>query len=164
MRVEKDFEDLLELFNKNGVKYCILGAFAFAFHARPRYTKDLDILVESTSENGRKIVSSLEEFGFGSLNITEKDFAQKGKFVQLGFEPVRVDLITSIRGLTFEKIWKNRVQGIYGQVKVNFMGLNELVESKKIAARKQDLADLEILSTVAPTSFPKGVGRKKRRS
>lgn len=145
MHAEKDFEDLLKLFNKNEVKYCIVGAFAFGFHARPRYTKDLDILIEPTFENGRRIVRSLEEFGFKSLNLSEKDFCEEGKFIQLGYEPVRVDLITSIAGITFEEIWKSKKKGKYGQVDAYFIGLDDLIITKKIAARKQDLADLEIL-------------------
>ena len=64
MRIEEDFKELLKLFNKHRVKYCIIGAFAFAFHAQPRYTKDMDVLVEPTVENGRKIVDALNEFGF----------------------------------------------------------------------------------------------------
>ena len=96
MRVEKDFEELLKLFNQFKVKYCIIGAFAFAFYALPRYTKDLDILIEPTLKNGKKIVEALNKFGFGSLNLSINDFCHKGKFIQLGYEPIRVDLITKI--------------------------------------------------------------------
>ena len=145
MRVEKDFEELLKLFNKNKVRYCIVGAYAFAFHAKPRYTKDIDILVDPDIENAKKIVKSLDEFGFKSLNLSEKDFSQEGKVVQLGYEPVRVDLITSIKGLTFKKVWENKITGPYGKEKVFFIGRDDLIKSKKISKRKIDLADLDIL-------------------
>lgn len=145
MRVEKDFEELLKLFNKNKVRYCIVGAFAFAFHAKPRYTKDIDILVEPDIENAKKIVKSLEEFGFKSLNLSEKDFSQEGKVMQLGYEPVRVDLITSLEGLIFKKLWANKVRGSYGKEKVFFIGRDDLIKSKKISKRKIDSADLDIL-------------------
>ncbi len=148
MRIEQDFVELLKLFNKYQIRYCVIGAFAFGFHARPRYTKDLDILLEPTKENGGKIVDALNEFGFKSLKLTEKDFSQKEKFIQLGYEPVRVDLITSIKGITFDKIWQNKVQGTYGGEKVYFISLDDLIKSKKIAKRKQDMADLEILIDV----------------
>lgn len=145
MRVEKDFEDLLGFFNKHKVRYCIVGAFAVALHSRPRYTKDLDILVDPTLENGRRIVKALRDFGFGSLRISERDFIQKGKWIQLGYEPVRVDLITSLQGLDFDEIWKGRKRDRYGRHLVNFIGRRELVKAKRFAGRKQDLADLELL-------------------
>lgn len=145
MRVEKDFEELLKLFNEHEVKYCIIGAFAMAFHVQPRYTKDLDILVEPTVENGRKIINALNEFGFGRLNLSEEDFCHEGKCIQLGYEPVRIDLITSVQGLDFQNIWKHQVKGNYGQQAVFFIGLDELIKSKEIANRKQDIADLEKL-------------------
>lgn len=146
MRVEKDYEELLKLFNQFDVRYCVIGAFAMAFHVEPRYTKDMDILIEPTSENSGKIISALDKFGFGSLKLSEKDFCQKGQFIQLGFEPVRIDLITSIEGLDFQTIWEHRVKGKYGRQSIFFIGLNELIKSKEIAGRKQDLADLEKIS------------------
>jgi len=145
MRVEKDYEELLKLFNKHEVKYCIIGAFAVAFYAVPRYSKDIDILVEPTLENGSRIVKALDEFGFGSLKLKEEDFAKKGKFIQLGYEPVRVDLITSIGGATFEEVWKHKTKGAYGKTKTFFIGRGELIKSKKAAGRKQDELDVEIL-------------------
>ena len=79
MKTEKDFEELLKLFNKNKVKYCIVGAYAVAFYAEPRYTKDMDIFVEPDKDNARRIIKSLEEFGFKSLTLKEKDFIRKRK-------------------------------------------------------------------------------------
>jgi len=144
-KVEKDFEELLRLFNRHKVRYCIVGAFALGFHARPRYTKDLDILVESSLGNGKKILKVLQDFGFGSLRIAAEDFSREGRFIQLGYEPLRVDLITSIEGLKFDEIWKGRKMGTLGSTRVPFIGLKELVKNKKVSGRRQDLADLEIL-------------------
>ena len=142
---ERDFEELLGLFNKHRVRYCIVGAYAVAFHARPRYTKDMDILVEPSIENGRKIVAALNEFGFSSLKLAAEDFARTGRFVQLGYEPIRVDLITSIVGCTFEQVWKHRAKGEYGGRKTFFIGLKQLMRNKTLSARPQDIADLELL-------------------
>lgn len=148
MKVEKDYKELLELFNEHNVKYCIIGSFALAFYARPRYTKDLDILVEPTSQNARKILAALKDFGFGELDLTEQDFIEPGQVVQLGYEPVRIDLITSITGLDFVKIWKNRSSRRFGNIDVFFIGLKEFIESKKKADRLQDRADLELLEKI----------------
>lgn len=145
MRVEKDYEKLLELLNRHKVKYCIVGAYAVAFYRKPRYTKDMDILVEPTIENGRKIVKALNDFGFGSLNLSERDFSKKGNIIQLGYEPVRVDIITSIEGVNFLQAWRNKTKGIYGEEDVFFIGLKELIKNKEKAGRKQDKVDLDLL-------------------
>lgn len=142
---ERDFEELLRLFNKHRVRYCIVGAYAVAFHARPRYTKDMDILVEPSLENGRHIVRALKAFGFGGLRLTPEDFARPGRFVQLGYEPLRVDLLTSIEGFAFAQVWKHRAPGRYGKVRTRFIGREELVRNKALSARRQDQADVELL-------------------
>ncbi len=145
MKTEKDYEEFLELLNKHDVRYCIFGAFALAFHARPRYTKDMDILVDSTTDNAKRILMVLEEFGFGSLDLEIADFATPGNIIQLGYEPVRIDILTSIKGLKFADIWESRIQGLYGNEAVNFIDRQNLIRSKEISNRAQDKADLELL-------------------
>lgn len=145
MKTEKDFEELLKLFNKNKVRYCIVGAYAVAFYAEPRYTKDMDIFVEPDKDNARRIIKSLAEFGFKSLTLEEKDLIRKGKIIQLGYEPVRIDLITSIEGCDFKEVWKNRAVGTYGKQKALFIGFKELIKNKKKSGRKQDSVDISIL-------------------
>ncbi len=144
-RIEKDYEELLKLFNKHKVKYCIVGAFAVAFYAVPRYTKDMDLFVEPSVRNSRRILKALAEFGFGTLELSVDDFSQDERIIQLGYEPVRIDIITSIEGCTFDEIWKNKVKGKYGKEDVNFIGLNELIKNKRVLKRKQDKVDIDIL-------------------
>jgi len=148
MRVEKDYEEFLKLLNKNKVRYCIVGSYAIAFYARPRYTKDIDILIEPAGKNARKIVKTLKEFGFGSLDLSEDDFKKEGAIIQLGYEPVRINLLTSLPGCSFGEAWKNKKIGDYGKEKVFFIGLKDLIKSKSTSRRKQDEADLEILLTM----------------
>lgn len=145
MRVEKDYAELLRLFNKNKVRYCIIGAYAVALYAKPRYTKDMDILVEPKVENARKIIKSLNQFGFKKVGLSETDFTQDGKIIQLGYEPVRIDIVTSIEGCDFEEVWKNKKVFPYGNQRVYFIGIGQLIKNKKTARRKQDKVDLEIL-------------------
>ncbi|MBW1705497.1 MAG: nucleotidyltransferase [Deltaproteobacteria bacterium] len=146
METEKDYEEFLGLLNKHDVKYCIVGAFALAFYAEPRYTKDIDIWIQASTENAAKLLLALNEFGFGSLNLNAEDFSHEGNIIQLGYEPVRIDIITSIKGLDFSDIWKNRVQGSYGRQTVNFIDRENLIKSKKISNRPQDKADLARLT------------------
>ena len=129
MKTEKDYEEFLELLNKHNVRYCIIGAFALAFHARPRYTKDMDILVEPTTDNSERLLIALDEFGFGSLNLGVEDFSTKGNIIQLGYEPVRNDLLTSLKGMEFENIWQSRIQGPYGKQTVNFIDRKNVYNS-----------------------------------
>lgn len=141
----KDFEELLECLTRHGVRFVVVGAHAIAHHAKPRYTKDLDLFVEADHDNGRRIVDTLEEFGFGGLGIVPEDFDRPGRILQLGSPPNRVDLMTSIDGVTFNEAWDSRVEGWYGSARVAFIGYECLVRNKAAAARAQDLADLEIL-------------------
>ena len=145
MKTEKDYEEFLELLNKHNVRYCVIGAFALAFHARPRYTKVMDILIEPTTNNANRLLVALDEFGFGSLNLAVDDFTTQGNIIQLGYEPVRIDIITSIKGLEFADIWRSRVQGPYGKQTINFIDRQNLIRAKKISNRVQDRADIELL-------------------
>jgi hypothetical protein len=127
------------------VRYCVVGAFALAFHARPRYTKDMDVLIEPTTENAERLLTALVEFGFGSLNLAIEDFSTQGNIIQLGYEPIRIDIMTSIKGLKFAKVWKSRIRGPYGKQSVNFIDRKNLIRAKRLSNRAQDKADLEML-------------------
>ena len=116
MEVQPDFRNLLELFNKYKVNYIIVGAYALGFHGAPRYTGDLDIFVKPDAINARSIMQALHEFGFGSVGLTAADFEEEGIVVQLGFPPVRVDVITSITGVSWEQAQSGRVRGQFGSL------------------------------------------------
>ena len=148
MRIEKDYEKLFVLLNKHDVKYCVIGGFAFALYAYPRYTKDIDILVESSQENATKILEVLKEFGFGSLDLKEEDFTTPGQIIQLGYEPMRIDFIMEIQGLSFDEIWQTRNQQAYGKENVWFISLENLIKAKKLANRPHDQADVADLIKV----------------
>lgn len=143
--VEKDYEEFLRLLNKHKVKYCIVGAYALACYAAPRFTKDMDVFLEQSLDNVHRVVGALREFGFTDLNLTDEDLMEPKTVIQLGYEPVRIDLVTSIDGCTFGGVWKNRKKGRYGGERVFFIGLNDLIRNKRIANRKQDQADLDLI-------------------
>ncbi len=145
MDVQPDFRDLLALFNKNKVEYIIVGAYALGFHGAPRYTGDLDVFVKPEPINARNIVRALHEFGFGSVGLTEADFEQGGRVVQLGFPPVRVDIITSITGVSWDQARSGRVSGQFGDLSVHYIGRDEFIANKRALGRKKDIADLEAI-------------------
>ena len=141
----KDFEELFTLFESHNVKAVIVGAHAVAFHAKPRYTKDLDLLLEPTDENARQVLEALNDFGFGDLGISIEDLATPGRVLQLGQPPNRIDLITSIDGISFDEVWRGRVVGRYGKANVAYIGRSDLIRNKRAAGRPQDVADLSWL-------------------
>lgn len=148
MRVEKDFREFIELLNKNDVHYLIIGGYAFSFYAQPRFTKDIDILIEQSRENAQKILDCIKDFGFSDLDLTEEDFLEKGQVIQLGAAPLRIDILTSIKRMNFKKLWRNRVVGHYGSIEVNFISKKDLIRCKRKSGRKQDLADIEKLEKI----------------
>ncbi len=146
MSVTKDFEDLFGYLNKYHVKAIVVGAHAVAFHAKPRYTKDVDVLIERTSDNAARLLEALRAFGFGELGLSVTDFTEPEQVIQLGVAPNRVDFLTSIRGVTFEEAWSTKVRGRYGKLNVFYLGKKELIRAKRAAGRPQDLMDLSWLS------------------
>ena len=131
--------------NSRGVRFVIVGGHAVAFHAKPRFTKDIDLFVEAAEENADKLLRALEDFGFGDLDLTKADFTSVGRVIQLGMAPNRIDLVTSIDGVSFEEAWEGRASGQFGTQSVYFLGRKELIRNKKASGRPQDLADLDWL-------------------
>ena len=142
---QKDFEELLKFFASRGVKAVIVGAHAVAYHAKPRYTKDLDLLIEPSRQNAQRILRALADFGFSEVGLQVEDLSEPGRIVQLGFPPNRIDLMTAIDGVPFSEVWAGRVEGSYGGASVFFIGREELIRNKKASGRPQDLADLDWL-------------------
>jgi hypothetical protein len=145
MPLNKDLREFVELLNSNGVEYLVVGAFAVAFHGYPRYTADLDLLIRPTAENAARTIKTLHEFGFASLGIRLHDLDSQGKVVQLGVKPNRIDLITSLSGVTFEEAWRARVSGDIEGVATEFIGAVELLRNKESTGRAKDLGDAEEL-------------------
>ena len=145
MEIHPDFSELLRSFADSRVDYVIVGGYALAFHGAPRYTGDLDLLVSTKAENAERILRALGEFGFGDSSLTADDFAEEGRFVRLGHPPVRVDLLTSISGVTWEEVWEGRVEGRYGDVSAFFIGKAAFIRNKRASGRAKDLADIEAL-------------------
>ncbi len=145
MEVQKDFRDLLKLLNDHKVKFMVVGGYALAFHGAPRYTGDIDIFVKPDSENAKRVLDALADFGFRSLGLTLDDFQSPNRVVQLGVPPVRIDLITSLSGITWEAAEASKVQGTFGDVSICYIGKDQFIVNKRASGRKKDLADIEAL-------------------
>ena len=145
MRLEKDYEEFIELLNEHNVQYLVVGAYAVSYYARPRNTGDIDFLVDNSSKNISSLLQVLKKFGFAELDLTPNDFKGNDNIIQLGYEPVRIDIMTGISGVSFKQAYKNKVQGKLGDQPVNFISLKDLIANKKATDRTQDKADAELL-------------------
>ena len=143
----RDYEEFIDELNAHGVRYLIIGAHAVALYARPRATKDLDILLDPAPQNAEKVLAALTDFfGGADIGYSIEDFTNPDYIIQLGIAPVRIDLMSNLpNNLTFKKIWKNRLEKRFGKVKAHYIGLDDLIRAKKASGRLQDRADLQVL-------------------
>lgn len=145
MPTPADWRAFIELLNSNKVEYLIVGAVALAHHGRPRYTGDLDVLIRNSPDNAQRVESALAGFGFAGIGLKASDFLHPYQVIQLGVVPNRIDLLTSISGVTFDEAWTEREEGDLGGTRANFIGRQTLIRNKRRTARPQDRADLKAL-------------------
>lgn len=144
--IGKDFGEFIGLLNKNNVEYLVVGGYAVAFHGHVRATKDIDIWVRATEENADRILTALREFGFGSVGLRVSDFIEADNIIQLGFPPNRIDILTSLTGVTFEESFKRKHNIVISGITINYIDLEGLLTNKKAVGRPRDLADVEDLT------------------
>ncbi|MCK4661201.1 MAG: hypothetical protein KAV82_16900 [Phycisphaerae bacterium] len=159
MEVNQNFSDLLRTLNDAGARFLVVGAYAVAYHTEPRFTQDLDIWVEPSSENAARVWEALRKFGAPLQGVTRKDFADSELVYQIGIEPNRIDVMMGIDGVTFPTAWRNRVRTTYGGIPVHVLNKVDLLRAKRAVGRPQDLLDIERLTAHEPRRRP---GRKRR--
>ena len=141
-----DFEEFFRLLNVHKVKYLVVGGYAFAVHAFPRFTNDLDIWIETDVKNAEKILQVLHDFGFKELEVTIEDLTNPDRIIQLGYPPLRIDLLTDIDGVDFSTAWGNKDSSSYGKQKINIINRELFIRNKLASGRKKDKEDLEKLT------------------
>jgi hypothetical protein len=141
----EDLKELLRAFNDHGVKYLIVGGYAFGVHAEPRATKDLDIFIRSDVENSKAIFRALAQYGAPLEGLDPSDFMD-GTTFQIGQPPARIDILQHIDGVTFEEAWKNRIEGtIDGQIRAAVISRDDLIRNELASGREQDILDVKTL-------------------
>lgn len=158
MDTVKDFEDMLIVMHKHDVRYLIVGGLAFIFHAKPRFTKDIDLWVESTPANIDRANMALAEFGSPHL----LDAGKQDQVVQVGLPPNRIDLLQSIEGVAFVDAWKKRDRGPYGKVTANWIDIDSLIAVKQRIDVPRHRRDAKELMKVRDMRTKKP-GRQKKR-
>ncbi len=145
MAVNRDFRDLFAALNAAGARYLLVGGYAVAFHAEPRFTKDLDVWIEPALDNAKIVFEALRAFGAPLERVTAADLARPEMVLQIGVPPNRIDLVTGIDGVGFDEAWPNRVSSSYGDQAITVIGRDDLIRNKHATGRPQDLADLALI-------------------
>jgi hypothetical protein len=140
-----DWREFLSLMISKRVKFLVLGGHAVSVHAHPRVTEDLDVFVEASALNAKRLRSVLVDFGFGESAPTVEALATAGKVFMVGFPPWRIDILTKISGVKFETAWKNRVRLRLSVGTINLISRGDLIRNKRASGRPKDLADLVAL-------------------
>ena len=141
--MNSDFKELLQTFASQKVRYLVVGGYAAMQYSQPRYTKDLDLWLEASTENASRVMQSFKEFGLPLLNVTPADFAAESLQYMIGRAPVLFDFLTSLPGLAFSSCWKRRLTDESEGFPVFYLSKPDLIKAKTLAGRPQDLHDLE---------------------
>jgi hypothetical protein len=147
VNIHPDFSDFISALNQNAVEYVIVGAYDLAFLGYPRYTGDIDIWINPSAANAKALIKAVCDFGMKSLSLTEQDIIS-GNIIQIGYPPVRIDLLTILDGLTADEIWASRQQGSFGKLPVFYLGRAAFIKNKRATGRLKDLADLEAIGEI----------------
>lgn len=145
-----DFSDLFAALNAEAAEYLLVGGYALAVHAVPRYTRDLDVWVNPTPDNAARVYRALGRFGAPLGELREGDLATRELVFQIGVAPVRIDVLTSVDGVEFAEAWPERAETTYGGQAVPVISRRHLEENKRASGRPQDLADLDLLVRFRP--------------
>ena len=156
MATNRDFNDLFCAFNAHEVRYLVVGAYAVTFHARPRFTQDLDLWIDPAPDNAQRVWRALASFGAPMHDLSVRELSAPDLVVQLGVAPNRIDVLTGIEGVRFDEAWPDRVEAHYDRTPIHIVSRDILIRNKRALGRPQDLLDLEALERAA--SPPPGSG------
>lgn len=149
MEPDQEFKEFAELFLSHGVKFMIIGGYAVTAHGHPRYTGDIDFFVERSRENAERIVKAVHEF-FGPLpEVQVENFLDEDRMSQFGVPPYRIDILTKIRGVSFEEAYPRRVMFPLAGLEVPFIGIDDLKQNKRSTGRYKDLGDVDALDRLS---------------
>lgn len=159
-----DFRDVIVELADAGADFLIIGGYAVAHHGHVRATLDLDVLVRPSEENARRVFEALARFGapLTAHGVSAGDFAKTGTVYQVGLPPHRIDVLTSVAGVSFDDAWATRSPGEVDGRKVAYIGLDALLRNKRAAGRKKDLADVEALTPRKPRAVGRRAARKSK--
>lgn len=146
--IPRDFRDFIVLLNERRVRYVVVDGYAVAYHGHPRTTGDLDVFIELSRKNAAAMLDVFADFGFDTKGITPAFFMDKGQVVRLGREPLKLEILNDISGVSFSDCWRNRVSARLGGPRINFIDLEHLLANKRASGRPKDRIDVTELTRV----------------
>lgn len=146
--LNKDYEEMLQCLNEEGVEYLLVGAYAMAAHGYPRSTMDIDIWVKPSAENAEAVWRALTNFGAPLSQISVEDFKNDDVIYQIGVAPRRIDIITGVTALDFSRTFADSVEVDFSGLKIRIPSILHLIKNKKATGRTKDLADVEALEAI----------------
>jgi predicted nucleotidyltransferase len=145
MLLPDDFREFLKLCNSKRVKYLLIGGYAVGYYGYPRATGDMDVWIERSASNAKRVVAALEAFGFGVPELTVELFLEPGRIVRMGVPPLRLEILTDVSGVSFNSCYTARRRVVIDGIRVNVISLKHLKINKRASGRAKDLDDLEHL-------------------
>lgn len=148
MDVSRDFEELFGILNTYRIKYLVVGGQAVIFYTKPRFTKDIDVWIPPELNNVNTVFEALTAFGAPLKRMTPQNFLDKTMIFQIGVAPVRIDIMISVPGISYNVAWKKRKKTRYGKTWINLVSISDLIKTKEHAGRPQDKLDLILLKDI----------------
>jgi hypothetical protein len=145
LSLNDDWNEFLRALTSRGTRFLLIGGHALAVHAEPRFTEDLDVFVQPSLSNAKRVHAALVDFGFGSVIPNASEFAKPGLVWMLGRKPRRIDILTGISGVTFSEAERGSVAITLAGILVPVIGRAALIRNKLASARPKDLADVAML-------------------
>jgi len=146
--LKKDFSDMIKIFLEEQVSFLLVGGISINLYGYVRATKDMDLWVEANKENALKVFKALAKFGAPMQDISVQDFEKEGMIFQIGIDPIRIDIITTVTGVKFEEAIQNaKIMEIDG-INIPTISIQDLIKNKKASGRHRDLADVEVLEKI----------------
>jgi hypothetical protein len=144
MKLHEDFIEFIHTMIEHEVDFIVVGAHAMGFYGIPRATGDFDFWIRQTGENAVKVLKVIEHY-FGTTLGLSKDDILDDDTIQFGVQPVRIDLIKKLTGISNKELWERRVKGRFADVDLYFINKELLIKNKKATGRHKDIADVNIL-------------------
>ncbi len=143
--LNEDYKEILQLLADENVKFILVGAYALAAHGYPRATMDIDLWIMPSLDNAEAVLRALKRFGAPLEELTIADLQKEDTVFQIGVAPRRIDLITGVSGLQFEKAFAHSLEIDIEGIKIHILSVDDLIQNKNATGRIKDLADVEVL-------------------
>lgn len=143
IQLPHDFREFLRLLNAHQVEYLLIGDYAVSYHGYPRAKGDMDVWIATRRDNAARLVAALREFGMDVKQFSPELFNQENQIVRMGVPPLRIELLTTISGVTFDRCYAERITEVIDEVEVPIINLQHLKQNKKASGRHKDLNDLK---------------------